>query len=894
MRVRRNSCALALCFLSLSLGPALAQGTGSQRAQRSADGDDGQPESPTPPPAPDVAPASESPPAPAQPVIVPPRALAVPKAVYPVEAFEAGVQADVMLLIDIDVEGAVSRVEVKVPVGQGFDEAAVAAVQTMRFSPATVDGVLTPVRISYTYRFTIEKKEVAAPPPPPLRTVIEGEVVERGTRKRLAGVPVLVQETGETFFSDAKGGYTIEARGGGTYTLTVTVQTHLDYEKVVSFDGDEVANARLKLTRDRYADYRTTIKREKIDTEVAKKKLTATEIQKIPGNSGDAIKVIQTLPGVARGTFGGSRPIVRGSNPRDTRVYLEGVELDQLFHFGGLYSVMNTDLLEAVDFWPGGYSAAYGKALGGLVELRLRPLKTDRWHGIWETNIFHSGFLVEGPVGKNGALAFAARRSYIDVVLESVLPDDLLQNLVAPRYYDYQIRYTHDFSQSSRIDAMILGADDLFKLYLEEKEGPEGQFFGTLATLFDFHYGIVRWEWEPEKDKRVRVTSRVGYNGFDIGLGDVFGLDVDNYVADIRAEFIWDVRDDLVVRSGLETNFQPYIFTGKVPPVPPKEGEQGTPPDLDDFITFTEKGDRTILSPYVDLAWQVTDTWTLNPGLRLESYQNSSGFSYFGPEPRFATRWDVSETTTLKGQVGHHRQPPFEEQQSVSVGNPGLEAQKSWQYALGIDQQIGESVLADVQVFYKDMWGLVVSPDPLEDTVDVSVSDGVGRVYGLEAIIRHDPTEMFFGWISYTLMRAERRDRPSEAWRPFDYDQTHILTAVGVFQLGSGWEAGFRFRHTTGNPYDPITGGIYNVDTDFFLPVYGAPNSGRLPDFQQLDLRVDKKWIYDDWMLNLYLEVQNVYLHENVEGSSYSYDFSDRIPVTGIPIVPNFGLRADF
>jgi outer membrane receptor protein involved in Fe transport len=441
---------------------------------------------------------------------------------------------------------------------------------------------------------------------------------------------------------------------------------------------------------------------------------------------------------------------------------------------------------------------------------------------------------------------------------------------------------------------MILGADDLFKLYLEEKEGPEGQFFGTLATLFDFHMGLVRWEWEPERDKRVRVTGRIGYNGFDVGLGDVFNLDVDSYAGDLRTEFIWDARDDLVLLSDIETNFQPYTFTGKVPPTPPKEGEQGTPPDLDDFITFTETGDRIIVAPYVDLAWQVTETLTLNPGLRFESYQNSSGFSFLGLEPRFATRWDVSETTTLKGQIGHHRQPPFEEQQSVSVGNPDLEVQKSWQYALGFEQKIGDSVLADIQGFYKDMWGLVVSPDPLEDTEDVSVSEGVGRVFGLEAIIRHDPTEMFFGWVSYTLMRAERRDRPGESWRPFDFDQTHILTAVGVFQLGSGWEAGFRFRHTTGNPYDPITAGIYNVDSDFYIPVYGGPNSGRLPDFQQLDLRVDKKWIYDDWMLNLYLEVQNVYLHENVEGSAYSYDFAERIPVTGIPIVPNFGLRADF
>jgi len=117
---------------------------------------------------------------------------------------------------------------------------------------------------------------------------------------------------------------------------------------------------------------------------------------------------------------------------------------------------------------------------------------------------------------------------------------------------------------------------------------------------------------------------------------------------------------------------------------------------------------------------------------------------------------------------------------------------------------------------------------------------------------------------------------------------------VGVYQLGSGWEAGLRFRHTSGNPRDPILGGIYEADEDVFYPVYGAKNSARLPDFQQLDLRVDKKWVFDDWMLDLYLEVLNVYLHENVEAMGYSYDFEEEEPATGLEIIPNFGLRADF
>jgi outer membrane receptor protein involved in Fe transport len=405
--------------------------------------------------------------------------------------------------------------------------------------------------------------------------------------------------------------------------------------------------------------------------------------------------------------------------------------------------------------------------------------------------------------------------------------------------------------------------------------------------------GLVRWAWDPAADKHVRVSVGGGYTGFDVGLGDVFQIDIAHYAIDLRTEYIWNPRKDFVLTAGAEGKFQPYEVKGYAPP-PPKEGEQRTVPDFDDFIRFTEEGDVTVLAPYLDIAWQATDTLTLNPGLRLASYENSTGFSYLGVDPRLAVRWKVGDTTVIKSQFGLHRQPPFDEQQSVAVGNPDLVEQKSWQYAAGIEQQIGEYVLADVQGFYKSMWDLVVSPDPTSDVELESVSDGIGRVYGLEAIVRHDPSDRFFGWLSYTLMRAERRDGPNAEWRVFDHDQTHILTAVGVFRIGSGWEAGFRYRYTTGNPYDPIVRGLYDVDSDFFLPVYGGINAERLPPFAQLDLRVDKKWVFDDWMLDLYLEVQNVTLHENVEAMGYTYDFEEAIPFTGIPILPNFGLKADF
>jgi hypothetical protein len=143
-------------------------------------------------------------------------------------------------------------------------------------------------------------------------------------------------------------------------------------------------------------------------------------------------------------------------------------------------------------------------------------------------------------------------------------------------------------------------------------------------------------------------------------------------------------------------------------------------------------------------------------------------------------------------------------------------------------------------------------------------------------------------------MRSERRDTPTSPERLFDFDQTHILTLAVHVNLPRGWEAGARFRYVSGNPYTPRIGGLYNADADTYTPIPGAINSIRLPAFQQLDVRVDKTWTFERWLLDAYLDVQNVYNYDNVEGIRYSYDFLRQVPLTGLPILPALGVRAKF
>jgi hypothetical protein len=221
------------------------------------------------------------------------------------------------------------------------------------------------------------------------------------------------------------------------------------------------------------------------------------------------------------------------------------------------------------------------------------------------------------------------------------------------------------------------------------------------------------------------------------------------------------------------------------------------------------------------------------------------------------------------------------------------------QYSLGVEWQPTDVVRGDLTFFYKDMSSLVSPSDALVTRGDMMVperfdNDGVGRVYGAEIFIEHKFSRGFRGWLSYTLSRAQRKDSGSDDYRLFDFDQTHILAVVGSYVLPRNWELGARWRLVTGSPTTPVVGGVFQNELDRYTPIYGETNTDRLPQFLQLDLRVDKTFIFDTWKFAVYLSVINSTNHANVEGLTYNFNYTEKSSVNGLPILPVFGIKGEW
>jgi outer membrane receptor protein involved in Fe transport len=270
-------------------------------------------------------------------------------------------------------------------------------------------------------------------------------------------------------------------------------------------------------------------------------------------------------------------------------------------------------------------------------------------------------------------------------------------------------------------------------------------------------------------------------------------------------------------------------------------------------------------------------------------------------DPRASVFWDPVPGTTLTAAVGEFGKAPEPGELTRLFGNPQLVPSRATHYALGLKQALPWQSSFEVTGFYKSLWRLPVSTQATatEPNPPRLRSDGRGEAIGAEFLVRKELARGLFGWVSYTWSRALRLEDPSVSparnWHLFGLDQTHNLTLVVSYRLPGNWILGTRIRAVSGNPFTPYV--AHTLD-DANGRYQGALSSdilsSRLGPFFQADVRVDKRWVYESWMLALYLDVQNVTNRSNTEFRVPTYDYTGVVAIPGLPIFPSLGLRAEW
>ncbi|MBX2813467.1 MAG: TonB-dependent receptor [Myxococcales bacterium] len=798
----------------------------------------------------------------------------------------------------------------------GFGAAAIAAVQRMIFSPAEAEGIPVAVRVPFTYTFELPP----LPKTPPAseqeqqgQIVLQGTLRERGTRSVLPGVVITVfrkdhneAAAGYEATSDAKGQFRFYDLKPGMWLIQGEADGYYPLRDKIDIVEDEITEVTYYLEKGSYSPYDIIVQADRIKREVNRRTLTREEIRTVAGTLGDPILVVENLPGVARPNTGSGNIIVRGSGTNDTRVYVDAIEVPIIYHFGGLKSVLPIDVVESVDFYPGNFSVFYGRGTGGVFDAHIRRLQPDQVHGAVELSALDVSAFLEAPIGKNVAVASGIRRSVIGDIIPAVVPDDADIGVIsAPVYYDGQFILNWRPNREHYFRIFGLFSDDTLELLFENPSELSTQLSDeSTRTSVNFQRVVLEHRFTPSEKFQNQALVALGRDYTQFGSFG-FAFELDSLSLDLRNTAKWQVSEAIGFRLGLDVNGSLTDVLARLPSSNAAEGDTGGNPDLTTTIAASIADRRIIeFGGFIEAEWVPIEWLQIVPGVRVDYFELVNQWS---ADPRIVARIQLSEKLSIKGGVGAVYQPPTPAESIRPFGNPDAGLQRGIQYSLGTEFGFAENIpvlkniTVDLTFFYKDLDDLITSSDLRDEDGDplFTSNSAIGRVYGLETFIEHKFADNFRGWLSYTFSRSERRDSPTEGWRLFDFDQTHILNLNTSYSLPNGWEIGLRWRLISGNPTTPsipLQSGqtFFLSDLDQYSDVPGESNSERLPIFNQVDLRIEKNWIFNVLQFKAFLSLINTFNVENPEGSSFNFDYTEREFATGLPVFPNIGFRAEF
>jgi outer membrane receptor protein involved in Fe transport len=609
--------------------------------------------------------------------------------------------------------------------------------------------------------------------------------------------------------------------------------------------------------------------------------LDRTELQRVPGAGGDIVKALTVMPGVVnlQIPLGYSGVVIRGASPQDSKVLIDDFEVPVLFHNIGFRAVVPADAIASLEFIPGGYDVAYGRASSGIVSLTTRGGAEERSTQT-ELSMIDGGLLAQGPIGKRTRYMFGLRRSTIDFVLPSIIPESVdLSLTTVPSYWDEQFRIDHLLNARWRLSLSSIGSDDTFELYATKDDQQETKRFYN-RTRFARLTAAAKY-YDGPWSANLALSGLVQQFVFEAGVFQ--NIDIRQPTVTPRAEVTRTFADldglkDVVWRFGAEVQLARNSVDLALP-LEVREGEPPPPFDLEEVVTeFKGKIWIHDYTAWTALAASLDERVRVTTGLRAEYFGRPQEFSL---QPRGEISVKVAKPWTVRFSVGSYRRPP--EYQSENL-EEGLKSERSRQAIVGLQYEPREGIRVQASTYYTDRNRLITH------MMDNSLgNDGRGTTTGGELLgtYRGGP---WFAWLSYSYSHSTRVDHPGDPERLFSFDQPHSVNAALSWKKGR-WQLGSRWQLYSGLPYTPVMGSVLESDRNIYIPVYDEVNSARAPIHHQLDLRVDYTRGVGPVALTGFIDVQNVYMNESVVTYFYSYDYSEQVAFKSLPIIPSLGLR---
>ncbi len=720
--------------------------------------------------------------------------------------------------------------------------------------------------------------------------IIRGKVYNELNNEPIPFANVVIQGTTTGTTTDLDGNFEIKDLTPNLYNIVVSY---------LGFENKLIAEVQVSSARPAFLNIGLTESSKQLEvveikanpfqrteeSPLSTKNIGTNEIQRYPGGNRDISRVIQALPGVASTVAFRNDIIIRGGAPNENRFYVDDIEVPVINHFstqgasGGPVGIFNVDLIKGVDFYSGAFPANRGNMLSSLLSFSFIEGRTDRWAGRFTLGASEVALSAEGPTSKRSSLVVSVRRSYLQLLFKALgLP-------FLPTYNDFTLKHTLKFKNNSDLTIIGIGAYDQFNLNLSRNETEDQRFLLEVLpvnTQWNYTAG-ARYRYFTKNGTILLVGSRNHLNNRAFKFRNNDESNPDNKLLDYISDEIENkLRFEHTLRkAGFKINYGVlYEFaTYKNETFTKVSTPNGIVTiDYNSTINFNKYGFFSQVSKAF-----FGERWTLSAGLRADGidYTAETANPLKQLSPRISSSFSITDFLTWNANAGlYYQLPPYttlgyrDNNGTLVNQNNGITYISCAHYVTGLQFNTKKNSQFSIEGFYKDYSNY---PFLLRDSLSLANLGGDfgvvgdepaiplsdGRSYGLELFFQQKLFKGFFGIVSFTFVRSEFTDKNNN-YVPSAWDNQYLVSLTFGKKFNRNWEVGWRWRLLGGTPFTPYDVATSSLRINWDINQSGLFNFNALNTLRgdvahQLDFRVDKKWFFNKWNLNLYLDIQNAY-----------------------------------
>lgn len=677
--------------------------------------------------------------------------------------------------------------------------------------------------------------------------------------KLLEGVNVVIKGTIDGATTDEKGFYEFETEETGVHKLQFTF---VEYEtKTVDIEIISGTNINLDIV----------LRKEEVKTEEIivtassftsgqnnAVTLTPLEIVRIPGADADIYRAITTFPG-SNQVNEGSRITVRGGNPNEVLTILDQASLynpflfDETFNVSS-YTTVNPWGLKGINFTSGGFSSKYGNVLSAVLDLKSYDLPQSKgmfaWLGLANASL--------DGVYLSDNRKFGATFSLGKLFLDPYFAINGKNSEYSPIPQSNQLGGTlaHRLGKTGIIKFYANYSDDKVGIY---NAGPTYQ--GFLNSNSRSLFSNLKLMTAPSSSTLINagVSFSTYERNTDYGLLDTRTKEI---YSKGRVDFTKNVTSKIDINTGIEYEYNGYDIGGIIPVF-----SYNLKPTGPSFNIDTEENTGRA-GAYIESQIKLSKRIFIIPGIRSD-YQTLSG--NISLDPRISFGYQPARNNSIRGAVGlYHQNPKLD--YFLRTPDKDLKPESAMHYILGYEYNNDNKIILRVEGFYKSYNDLV-----LFNRRDLYYrSEGEGYAKGVDVFIKTKIANKFTGWISYSYLDSKRKQYEAQNTVPSNYDITNTMSLVGSYNLSSQIVFGASLKLSTGKPYTPVIGSVYDKLQEVYIPIYAETNSGRFPNYSRVDINAQYIFALFGKFAVAVLALNNLLNQNNIYDYTYNADYTVR------------------